>query len=114
MKCIWHTGISHGFHRRCTALLSLQVLSCYCLSYRCRSRNGYCCCTPHPCPVTAVGRLTAAALCQAVAVLQPADAVLVDESLTTGNAYWEASKVCHTVVLHVCAAATCFCMVCQT
>lgn len=39
------------------------------------------------------GRLAAAALCQAVAAVQPADTVLVDESLTSGNAYWEASKV---------------------
>jgi hypothetical protein len=41
------------------------------------------------------GRLSAAALCQAVAAVQPADAVLVDESLTSGNAYWEASNVCY-------------------
>jgi hypothetical protein len=46
-----------------------------------------------PPTVTAAGRLTAAALCQVVAALQPPDAVLVDESLTSGNAYWEASKV---------------------
>jgi hypothetical protein len=41
----------------------------------------------------AAGRLAAAALCQAVASVQLADTVLVDESLTSGNAYWEASKV---------------------
>jgi len=40
------------------------------------------------------GRLTAAAMCQALAALQPPDSILVDESLTSGNAYWEASKVC--------------------
>jgi acetolactate synthase-1/2/3 large subunit len=40
------------------------------------------------------GKLTAAALCQVVAALQPAGAVVVDESLTSGGAYWEASKGC--------------------
>jgi hypothetical protein len=39
------------------------------------------------------GLLTAAALCQAVAALQPAGSILVDESLTSGTAYWEVSKV---------------------
>jgi hypothetical protein len=44
------------------------------------------CCRP-------AGVLTAAALCQAVAALQPEGTILVDESLTSGTAYWEASKV---------------------
>lgn len=52
--------------------------------------------TPAAChaALCSAGRLTAAGLCQTVAALQPADTVLVDESLTSGNAYWEASKVC--------------------
>ena len=33
-------------------------------------------------------------MCQVVAALQPAGAIVVDESLTSGNAYWEASKGC--------------------
>lgn len=41
----------------------------------------------------AAGPLTAAAMCQAVAALQPPGTILVDESLTSGTAYWEASKV---------------------
>ena len=38
-------------------------------------------------------RLTAAALCQTVAALQPGGAIIVDEALTSGNAYWDASMV---------------------
>ncbi|WIA19312.1 hypothetical protein OEZ85_003945 [Tetradesmus obliquus] len=49
--------------------------------------------TPHR-PALPSGVLTAAALCQAVAALQPAGTILVDESLTSGTAYWEASKGC--------------------
>ena len=40
------------------------------------------------------GRLTASALCQIVAALQPAEAIIVDESLTSGNSYWDHSKGC--------------------
>ena len=40
------------------------------------------------------GRLTAASLCQTIAALQPEDAIIVDESLTSGNAYWDFSKGC--------------------
>ncbi|GLC46297.1 hypothetical protein PLESTB_000996200 [Pleodorina starrii] len=40
------------------------------------------------------GRLTAAALCAVLAALQPEGAVVVDESLTSGSSYWEASKGC--------------------
>ncbi|KAK9806179.1 hypothetical protein WJX72_004533 [[Myrmecia] bisecta] len=43
-------------------------------------------------PSVPSGRLTAAALCIALAALQPPDAIIVDESLTSGGAYWEASK----------------------
>ena len=43
-------------------------------------------------PPPPAGRLTAAKLCQLVAALQPAEAVVVDESLTSGTAYWEASE----------------------
>lgn len=39
------------------------------------------------------GRLTAAGLCQTVAALQPPGTIVVDESLTSGTAYWEAAKV---------------------
>lgn len=40
------------------------------------------------------GRLNAVTLCHSIASLQPEGAVVVDESLTSGNAYWEASKGC--------------------
>lgn len=49
-------------------------------------------CTPQRPPLP-TGRLTAAAMCSIVAALQPADCVLVDESLTSGPTYWQASKV---------------------
>ena len=45
-------------------------------------------------PVLPTGRLNAAALCQVVAALQPEGAIVVDESLTSGNAYWDASRGC--------------------
>jgi hypothetical protein len=38
------------------------------------------------------GKLTAASLCQTIAALQPEGCVLVDESLTSGGSYWDASK----------------------
>jgi len=37
------------------------------------------------------GPLTAPVLCQVLARLQPADAIVVDESLTTGATYWDGS-----------------------
>jgi acetolactate synthase-1/2/3 large subunit len=40
------------------------------------------------------GRLNPTSLCQLIAHLQPENAIIVDESLTSGNAYWEASKGC--------------------
>ncbi|KAG2443900.1 hypothetical protein HXX76_002240 [Chlamydomonas incerta] len=40
------------------------------------------------------GGLTAAELCVVVAALQPEGCVVVDESLTSGGSYWEASKGC--------------------
>ncbi len=55
------------------------------------------------------GRLTAAALCQAVAALQPAGAVVVDESLTSGGSYFSVSRGCpqfsHLALTGVAAAA---------
>lgn len=55
------------------------------------------------------GRLTAAALCQAVAALQPAGAVVVDESLTSGGSYFSVSRGCpqfsHLTLTGVAAAA---------
>ncbi|KAI3427920.1 hypothetical protein D9Q98_006312 [Chlorella vulgaris] len=50
-------------------------------------------CSPSRPPVP-TGRLTAAALCQAVAALQPAGAVVVDESLTSGGSYFSVSRGC--------------------
>lgn len=49
-----------------------------------------------PCPLAPshAGRLNAAALCEVVAALQPAECIVMDESLTSGNSYWEASKGC--------------------
>lgn len=43
----------------------------------------------------AAGKLTAASLCAAIACLQPEGSIIVDESLTTGGAYWDLSKVRH-------------------
>ncbi|KAI8469996.1 MAG: thiamine pyrophosphate enzyme, N-terminal TPP binding domain-containing protein [Monoraphidium minutum] len=43
-------------------------------------------------PLPREGRLTAASLCAALAALQPEGAIIVDESLTSGSAYWDASK----------------------
>jgi len=39
------------------------------------------------------GKLNPAALCAVVAALQPEGTILVDESLTSGGAYYELSKV---------------------
>ena len=39
------------------------------------------------------GPLTAPVLCQVLAWLQPADAIIVDESLTTGATYWDCSLI---------------------
>jgi len=44
-------------------------------------------------PALPSGRLTAAALCTVVAALQPEGTILVDESLTSGGAYFPASQV---------------------
>ena len=38
-------------------------------------------------------------MCAVIAHLQPQDAIIVDESLTSGGAYWELSKVIHYAVL---------------
>ena len=40
------------------------------------------------------GRLTPEKLCQVVAALQPEGTILVDESLTSGNSYWDLSQGC--------------------
>jgi acetolactate synthase I/II/III large subunit len=40
------------------------------------------------------GRLNATSMCQIIAALQPEGAIIVDESLTSGNAYWDASHGC--------------------
>ncbi|CAG9464318.1 unnamed protein product [Pedinophyceae sp. YPF-701] len=40
------------------------------------------------------GQLDAASLCAVVAALQPEGCIVVDESLTSGAAYWEASRRC--------------------
>ena len=45
-------------------------------------------------PANLDARLTAAALCRAIAHLQPADCVVVDESLTSGGAYFADSRAC--------------------
>ncbi|KAL4444371.1 hypothetical protein ABPG75_012108 [Micractinium tetrahymenae] len=50
-------------------------------------------CTPVR-PALPAGRLTAATMCQAVAALQPPGAIIVDESLTSGNAYYALSRGC--------------------
>ena len=39
------------------------------------------------------GRLTARGMCAVIAAMQPQDAIIVDESLTSGGAYWDFSKV---------------------
>ena len=38
------------------------------------------------------GPITASRMCEIVAALQPEDAIVVDESLTSGGAYWDASS----------------------
>ena len=48
----------------------------------------------------ASGKLTAAALCQTVAAVQPPDCIVVDESLTSGGAYWEYSKATNRARCH--------------
>ena len=40
------------------------------------------------------GRLTADKMCQVVAALQPEFSIIVDESLTSGNSYWNLSQGC--------------------
>eukprot|EP00878_Enallax_costatus_P032061 GHUV01035155.1.p1 GENE.GHUV01035155.1~~GHUV01035155.1.p1 ORF type:complete len:567 (+),score=154.25 GHUV01035155.1:681-2381(+) len=45
-------------------------------------------------PALPTGLLTAASLCQTVAALQPADTIIVDESLTSGGTYWDVAKGC--------------------
>jgi acetolactate synthase-1/2/3 large subunit len=45
-------------------------------------------------PALPKGRLNPTSLCQIIAHLQPVNSIIVDESLTSGNAYWEASKGC--------------------
>ena len=45
-------------------------------------------------PVLPKGRLNPTSLSQIIAHLQPEHAIVVDESLTSGNAYWEASQGC--------------------
>lgn len=40
------------------------------------------------------GRLTARSMCAVIAHMQPEDAIVVDESLTSGGAYWDLSKGC--------------------
>jgi acetolactate synthase-1/2/3 large subunit len=45
-------------------------------------------------PLLPKGRLNPTSLCHIIAALQPKDAIIVDESLTSGNAYWEASRGC--------------------
>lgn len=50
--------------------------------------------TVPPLPSTSTGRLTAAAMCATIAALQPEGAIVVDEALTSGTAYWEASSGC--------------------
>lgn len=45
-------------------------------------------------PALPAGRLTAATMCQTVAALQPAGAIVVDESLTSGSSYYALSRCC--------------------
>ena len=42
--------------------------------------------------------LTARSLCAAIARLQPEGAIIIDESLTSGTAYWELSQVQRAVL----------------
>lgn len=47
-----------------------------------------------PAAASCSGRLNAGKLCQILAKTQPARAIVVDESLTSGTAYWDCSKHC--------------------
>ena len=42
----------------------------------------------------ASGKLNAHKLCQVLCATQPADCIIVDESLTSGGSYWDLSKEC--------------------
>ncbi|KAK9825479.1 hypothetical protein WJX74_000391 [Apatococcus lobatus] len=48
---------------------------------------------PAKAPQAPSGKLTAQAMCTLVAQSQPEGTIMVDESLTSGTAYWEAAKV---------------------
>ena len=50
-------------------------------------------CSPRT-PRLPSGRLTADKMCQVVAALQPEASIIVDESLTSGNSYWNLSQGC--------------------
>ncbi|KAJ9469012.1 putative acetolactate synthase large subunit IlvX [Diplonema papillatum] len=45
-------------------------------------------------PSVPKGKLNASKLCSCLAALQPDNAIIVDESLTSGGSYWEASHAC--------------------
>ncbi|DBA73562.1 TPA: hypothetical protein ACH3X2_009803 [Trebouxia sp. C0005] len=45
-------------------------------------------------PCIPSGKLTARSMCAVIAHVQPEDAIIVDESLTSGGAYWDLSKGC--------------------
>eukprot|EP01063_Lacrimia_lanifica_P001104 TRINITY_DN10525_c0_g1_i1.p1 TRINITY_DN10525_c0_g1~~TRINITY_DN10525_c0_g1_i1.p1 ORF type:complete len:545 (+),score=221.91 TRINITY_DN10525_c0_g1_i1:68-1702(+) len=49
---------------------------------------------PSRLPATPKGVLNAAKMCACVAISQPPNAVVVDESLTSGTNYWSASEAC--------------------
>ena len=49
--------------------------------------------TSRACAAGSLTKLTAGAMCAILVQHQPEGAILVDESLTSGGAYWEAAKV---------------------
>ena len=58
-----------------------------------RNCGGLFCVNPSRPPLPS-GKLNAVSMCATLAHYQPADAILIDESLTSGTAYWEYSKHC--------------------
>ena len=67
---------------------------------QCEQMQMHCCnCTCSGCSLISIlsshaGKLTARNMCAVIAHLQPQGAIIVDESLTSGGAYWDLSKVC--------------------
>lgn len=56
------------------------------------------------------GKLTASSMCAVIAHLQPDKAIIVDESLTSGGAYWNLSKVSAPTIVLQLLLVCCYCL----